>query len=58
MSLGDNNRKQAKLLQLAEMADQRHKEAEGKFDRFLDHTVSEKRQYVLSVKTKQKPLKR
>jgi hypothetical protein len=48
-SQGDNKRKQAKLLELARMAKQRHKEAEGIFDRFLERTVSKKKTEALET---------
>ena len=48
-SYGDNKRKQAKLLELAQMGKQLHKEAEGIFYRFLDRTVSKRKTEALET---------
>ena len=42
-SVGDKKRRQAKMLQVAALAEKRHEEAKGKLNRFADHTNSMKK---------------
>jgi hypothetical protein len=51
-SLGDKKRKQAKMLQLAELANIRHKDATFKFGQFAVHTVSQQKDKALELMRK------